>query len=320
VLSDARRQDETASHLVRAHAAAGRPLRPRPPGRSAGRPPMSKYQYLPDLTAEEHAVLTADIAEHGVEIAVVTDEHGNVIDGHNRRAIAASLGITCPEQVVCGLTDAQKRSMALRLNAKRRNLTPDRRRPLVARLYTEDGMTQREIAAALGVSVGTVAGDLSFFNVEKRDPRGRPPKREPDPPAEPAEPARENTAPPPDGRGPAAAARRRELIREMAAKGYTSGQIAAHAGVTDAAGVRKIAREEQIEIPADKAVRGRTPRIDSNRVIGETVADLQILTEGIGLADFTALDPAQAGGWAASIARSIRVLKKLHDQLKEISQ
>jgi predicted transcriptional regulator len=282
---------------------------------------MSKYQYLPDLTAEEHAILKADIAEHGVEIAVVTDEYGNVIDGHNRRAIAASLGIACPEQVVSGLTDAQKRSMALRLNAKRRNLTPDRRRLLVARLYTEDGMTQQEIAAVLGIGQKTVSRDLAFSHVTKSDPRGRPPQREPDPPAEPPELADESTAPdPPPGRGPADTVRRRDVIREMAAKGYTSGQIAPHAGVTDAAGVRKIAREEQIEIPADKAARGRTPRIDSNRVIGETVADLQILTEGIGLADLTALDPAQAGGWAASIAQSIRVLKKLHDQLKEISQ
>lgn len=281
---------------------------------------MSKYQYLPDLTAEEHAVLKADIAEHGVQVAVMIDEGGNVIDGHNRRAIAASLGITCPEQVVSGLTDAQKRSMALRLNSMRRNLTPDRRRPLVARLYTEDGMTQQEIAAALGIDQKTVSRDLAFRHVPKSDPRGRPPQREPDPSAEPPEPATENTVSPPDGRSPAAAARRRELIRDMAAKGYTSGQIAPHAGVTDAAGVRKIAREEQIEIPADKAVRGRTPRIDSNRVIRETVADLQILTEGIGLADFTALDPAKAGDWATSIAQSIRVLKKLHDQLKEICQ
>jgi hypothetical protein len=281
---------------------------------------MSGYQYLPDLTAEEHAVLKADIAEHGVQVAVMTDEAGNVIDGHNRRAIAASLGITCPEQVVCGLTDAQKRSMALRLNAKRRNLTPDRRRPLVARLYTEDGMTQQEIADALGIDQRTVSRDLAFRHVPKSDPRGRPPQREPDAPAEPPEPTTAITDPPPDGRSPAAAARRRDLIRDMAAKGYTSGQIAPHAGVTGAVGVRKIAREEQIQIPADTAMRGRTPRIDSNRVIRETVTDLQILTEGISLADFTALDPAQAGDWATSIAQSIRVLKKLHDQLKEISQ
>jgi len=39
---------------------------------------------MPPLTAEEYATLKADIAAHGVQVAVEVDDEGNVLDGHHR--------------------------------------------------------------------------------------------------------------------------------------------------------------------------------------------------------------------------------------------
>lgn len=151
---------------------------------------MARYQLLPDLTPEEYEALRADIAENGVELAVAVDDDGNVIDGHHRKAIAEELGVGYHTDVVHGLTEDQKRDMALRLNAHRRQLTPERRRPLVIRLYCDEEMTQQQIADALGVGTSTVNRDLEgvISQVGKSDPRGRPripPEPEPEETPEP---------------------------------------------------------------------------------------------------------------------------------------
>lgn len=80
------------------------------------------YQLLPPLTPQEYAALRADIALHGVQSPIVVDEAGAILDGHNRAAIAAELGIDCPRIVLAGLTESGKRERALALNLKRRHL------------------------------------------------------------------------------------------------------------------------------------------------------------------------------------------------------
>jgi hypothetical protein len=112
-----------------------------------------------------------------------------------------------------------------------------------------------------------------------------------------------------------AAARRRELIGELAASGMSSRQIGERLGIGGDR-VRQLAREHGIGIRAD-AVLGRTRRPDSARIVRETVHALEGLAMGVALADPAGLDPGEAAGWAASMDRSIRQLSKFVRQMKE---
>ena len=107
----------------------------------------------------------------------------------------------------------------------------------------------------------------------------------------------------------------RDLIARYAASGMTSRQIAGRLGV-DARQVRGIAREHGIAVPADVVV-GRTRRPDANRIVRHTTHALEGLAMSVALADPADLDPTQAAEWAASQARSIRVLTKFLAQMRK---
>jgi hypothetical protein len=165
-----------------------------------------------------------------------------------------------------------------------------------------DGVSDDDFEDALGQAKSD--RDLSRANVVRkiRQRRGNPP-------------APGGQVPDPSDRSPEAAARRRELIGEFAASGMSSRQIGERLGVGDDR-VRQVARAHGIGIRAD-AVLGRTRRLDSNRIVRETVHALEGLAMGVELADPAGLDPAEADGWAASMTRSIRVLSKFARQVKE---
>lgn len=80
----------------------------------------------------------------------------------------------------------------------RRQITPDRRQELAVRWYRDEGWTQQQIAAELGMSQYTVSQDVRDIigtnNVsDRRDSLGRKASpgrpRKPDPPPEPDPPA-----------------------------------------------------------------------------------------------------------------------------------
>ncbi len=122
------------------------------------------YQIMPPLTAAEYAALKADIAAHGVQVAVELDEAGNVLDGHHRVRACRELAIVnYPSLVRVGLTEEQKIEHALVLNLVRRHLTPVQRRAVVAELRHQ-GWSMPRIAARLQIAVGTVHGDLANFS------------------------------------------------------------------------------------------------------------------------------------------------------------
>lgn len=82
------------------------------------------------LTPEEYTALRHSIAEHGVMVPVLVNQHGRVIDGHYRMTIARELGIDVPtttkhygeaSSVGQDLTDEEMVD-ALGLNAQRRQL------------------------------------------------------------------------------------------------------------------------------------------------------------------------------------------------------
>ncbi len=93
---------------------------------------MNDYQVMPPLSGEEYEALKADIAEHGVLVAVVKDQHGNILDGHHRVRIAAELGIGYPSEVREVADGGAARDVALALNLARRHLTREQRRELIA--------------------------------------------------------------------------------------------------------------------------------------------------------------------------------------------
>ena len=116
------------------------------------------YQVMPDLTPEEYQALKADIQKRGVQVAVLIDEEGNVLDGHHRRQIADELGIDCPHETRSGLTHAEKTNVALALNLARRHLTREQRQKIIAGcLLAAPEKSDREIAKATGADHKTVA-------------------------------------------------------------------------------------------------------------------------------------------------------------------
>lgn len=82
----------------------------------------AKYQLFDVLRPEEHAALKADIEKRGVQVPVIFDEDEEILDGHNRVAIAAGLGIDYPYQTVRGLGEAEKREYVIKINLARRHL------------------------------------------------------------------------------------------------------------------------------------------------------------------------------------------------------
>lgn len=138
------------------------------------------YQLMPPLSPEEYSELTDDIRANGIQVPVIVDEDGVAIDGHHRQRIAEQLGIDCPTVVKAGLTDAEKRTMALNLNLHRRHLNREQKRQIVeASLKADPQLSDREHARRTGVSPSTAGAvraeleesvQIGHFS-ERLDPR-----------------------------------------------------------------------------------------------------------------------------------------------------
>lgn len=133
---------------------------------------------LPGLSRVERSTLEADIRNNGVQVPIVIDEEGNILDGHNRYEIDPD----APTRVVEGLGEAEKVAYVIRANLNRRNLSPDQtwelretQKSLAAELKDQE-WTQQEIAELLGVTQQCVAKWLDINNTtgcktDKRDAR-----------------------------------------------------------------------------------------------------------------------------------------------------
>lgn len=95
---------------------------------------------------------------------------------------------------------------------------------------------------------------------------------------------------------------RRERMREMAANGYTSLQIAADVGLA-VASCRSALKYAGIDVPADR-VTGGLRQHDSTRIVEHMVMDAENLTADVGLIDFGDIDPQRIPGWLASLQAS----------------
>jgi len=121
-----------------------------------------KYQLLPPLSTEERDTLRRLIAADGVRVPIEVDENGDILDGHNREAIARELGVPCPRVVVRLPTETHKQAYAIKANLGRRQLSPEQveavretQRDLAIRLNNE-GLPQAKIGEILGVDQRTV--------------------------------------------------------------------------------------------------------------------------------------------------------------------
>ena len=110
--------------------------------------------------------MKADIKANGFRHPIEVDAAGNILDGHHRYEIGRELKIDVPTKRITGFaTDEEKQAYAIRVNALRRNMSPDQRRDLltkqqaIARRLRESDpkrWTQREVATVLGVARQTV--------------------------------------------------------------------------------------------------------------------------------------------------------------------
>lgn len=132
---------------------------------------MTRFQPFHDLAASQYEALKRDIEARGIVNPIILDEHGVVIDGHQRRRIAAELHIEAPTVVVSDLTDDEKMSLAIALNTFRRHLSGVERSQAIQKMANL-GMSVRRIAAATGVPKSTVQDDLS--GVRTRTPEAVP--------------------------------------------------------------------------------------------------------------------------------------------------
>lgn len=119
------------------------------------------FRILPPASDEERAELKRSIESVGLQQSVMIDEHGHIIDGHERRDICEELGIDwlAGADVRAGLTDDQKKAIAIDLNLWRRqvHLSREQRNELVEiYLIAHPEMSENQVADLFGVSQPTV--------------------------------------------------------------------------------------------------------------------------------------------------------------------
>lgn len=122
-------------------------------------------EWFPRISGEEYQAFKADIAEHGQRNPVIRLEDGTVIDGRNRLAVLAELGI---EPIFATWEPRHEgdtpEAFIISENLHRRSLTDAQRTLIAARLVDaphggsyRDAMTTGKAAVALNVPQGMVA-------------------------------------------------------------------------------------------------------------------------------------------------------------------
>jgi ParB-like chromosome segregation protein Spo0J len=96
-----------------------------------------------------------------------------------------------------------------------------------------------------------------------------------------------------------AVAQRRKDISDLATRGFSTPQIAANLNITEG-GVKEIARKEGIVIHADSIV-GKTRRIDADRVVRQSVIQLEGLVSDLSDVSIGDLDADQLPVWTAAL-------------------
>jgi DNA modification methylase len=118
---------------------------------------VEKYRLLTPLDPETYSGLKANIALNGIQVPIVKDESGHILDGFARAEIARELDYECPSVTVKGLSEQEKRSQVRALNLARRQLDWQTKRQIIADEIKENpDRSNRWIARSLGVHHATV--------------------------------------------------------------------------------------------------------------------------------------------------------------------
>lgn len=104
-------------------------------------------------------------------------------------------------------------------------------------------------------------------------------------------------------------------IAALAASGSASSQIAREVGMSEA-GVKSGAKDRGIDIRADRVL-GRVHRLDSNRIIRESVSALENIVNGFALINYDDIDMGEADEWTGSLEKSRTALSQAIAQIKK---
>jgi len=99
-----------------------------------------------------------------------------------------------------------------------------------------------------------------------------------------------------------------DRITALAASGSSSPQIAREVGM-GVEGVKAGAKQRGIDIRADRVL-GRTHRLDSNRIVRESVTTLENIVNGLALINYDDIDMEEADAWIDSLNISRNALLK----------
>jgi ParB family chromosome partitioning protein len=126
------------------------------------------YQPRHDVSGPEFDELVASVRRHGVLQPVVArpaDGGFQIVAGERRFRAAQAAGLATIPAVVREITDREALEVALIENLRREDLNPMERARAYLRLAGEFGLTQEEVADAVGGSRSSVANTLRLIDL-----------------------------------------------------------------------------------------------------------------------------------------------------------
>lgn len=75
--------------------------------------PWNSARLLPDLPAADYESLKQSISLNGVNVPILVDQHGEIIDGWHRQQACDELGIFCPREIRQFESDAERLLVAV---------------------------------------------------------------------------------------------------------------------------------------------------------------------------------------------------------------
>lgn len=112
----------------------------------------TKYQVCEPLAADDLEALRTSMLARGIQVPVVIDREGFVIDGHNRVHIAVDNDLDIPMVAVDLFTDEEKRALAWELNRARRQMSREQKDEIRWQKVVVEGQPVAEVAKQLGES------------------------------------------------------------------------------------------------------------------------------------------------------------------------
>jgi ParB family chromosome partitioning protein len=126
------------------------------------------FQPRQRFSQEEQDELADSIRTHGILQPLVVRRVGDkyqCVVGERRLRAATAAGLTTVPALVRDLTDQEMLALAVVENAQRQDLSPLESAAAYKRLTEEFGMTQQEVAAAIGKSRSAVANTLRLLDL-----------------------------------------------------------------------------------------------------------------------------------------------------------